>query len=43
MKERIGIGAGLGLDLNPGQGVGLSIDQSRVLAHAQRGKSWKDP
>jgi len=43
MKETIGIGAGLDLDLNPGQGVDLSIDQSHVLVHAQRGKFWNDP
>lgn len=38
MTERIGIGGGLGLDLNPSQGVEPSIDQGRVLVHAQRGK-----
>jgi len=43
MIERIGIGGGLGLDLNPSQGVDPNIDQGRVLVHAQRGKSWKDP
>lgn len=51
MIERIGIGVSLDLDhgqgldlsIDQGQGLDLNIDQGRVLVHAQKGKSCKDP